>query len=291
MGDNSGIFKQVYYPINPGLQTFPWLSNIAAAYESYRFHKLVVKYIPTCSSVTSGSVNMFLDYDASDNFAPNELWFRNNYGAVSGPSWDSLRTVAPREALTKGYTERYIRDSDVVGDIKTYDIANLFVGVEGQQGLDRIGSLYIEYDIEFKTPQMKTLPFSTQVLRSNSVGNLLYPFNALINNPSQATDKGPDIIRTSDGGNFFANMPGYLLAFAAGAGVGVSAPYITAIGNAVVTGLHTAVDSTTTFACNWFKIYCPDDISGFRFQEPGATSVTHVDLEVSKIDEATYAAT
>jgi len=231
---------------------------------------------------------MYLDYDAADNFALNELHFRNNYGAMTVPSWDLGTMAAPLDAVNKAYTERYVRDAPVSGDIKTYDFANLYIGVESQGSVGRVGALYIDYDIEFRTPQMKSQD-STQELRCNNVGNFLNPFATLVSGTDPTGfNKGKPLFVTTNGKDFLNTGPGYFAAFAAGAGTAIVVPYIQAVGSSVITGLHNLVNASSTLACNWFKIACLDPDSGFSFQEPGSTAVAHVDLQISRIDRETY---
>ena len=72
-------------PLNPGLSsTFPWLSQIAANYQEYRFKGIVFHYIPTSGMVTGanpalGSVMMQTVYRANDEEPTSKYELLNEY--------------------------------------------------------------------------------------------------------------------------------------------------------------------------------------------------------------------
>ena len=79
-------------PLNPGLQTsFPWLSNIANNFETYKFNSLSVEFIPAVGTSTDGALSIAPDYDATDN---DELLSKRTLLAfedtVRGPLWQAF---------------------------------------------------------------------------------------------------------------------------------------------------------------------------------------------------------
>lgn len=77
---SNNTFQHFQKPMNPALATsFPWLSKIAGAYETYRFRKLKFSYVPQCSTTSSGSFGMYFDYDPTDGFTTSMKQFTNMY--------------------------------------------------------------------------------------------------------------------------------------------------------------------------------------------------------------------
>lgn len=150
---------------NPGLSlTFPWLSNIATSYESYRFEKVSIHFETSLPTTTQGAFIMAFDYDASDESPANKSDFLNYDGAVKGPIWSSdLVMSLNAKRLNKLGPSRYVRGgvrSDT--DIKTYDAGNLFytlINAPSDNSLSSIplGDLFVEYTVLLQTPQINTI--------------------------------------------------------------------------------------------------------------------------------------
>lgn len=45
---------------------FPWLSQIAGAYEKYVIHTIRFDYVPSCSTLADGIIYLAFDHDPSD---------------------------------------------------------------------------------------------------------------------------------------------------------------------------------------------------------------------------------
>lgn len=165
-------FVATQIAINPGVvNSFPWLSSIAQAYESYRFEACSFIYKPKCSTSTPGTVIMAMDYDASDQAPTTKLM------AMTGPfadtnSWAPVTLHCQKSALAK-LKQRYIRTDTPPGtvDIKLYDTGNLNLCTAGQVDEDStLGELHVAYTIRFYTPQ---LHFGiTNILSSEAYMNL-----------------------------------------------------------------------------------------------------------------------
>jgi hypothetical protein len=150
-------FDNTSFPINPGLSvTFPWLSDIANRFESYKFHQLKFCYDPTCTSITPGSVLMAVDFDAADQKASSKQAIMSYHNAVRSAPWDSVEYQSSKSDLLKFGIQRYVR-SDVIPntDIKTYDVGSFQLATILASD-DNIpwGELYVEYDVELFTPQV-----------------------------------------------------------------------------------------------------------------------------------------
>lgn len=140
--------------INSGLAaTFPWLSPIAAQWETYYFRRLSFEYISRSSATTNGSVLMYCDYDVLDAPAVNVLEAGQQYGAVENSSWKNFSCVlSPERMFPSGF--KYTRTGSVQGDLKTYDGGRFLLYTSGQSSTSEIGRLMVHYDVLFKTPQM-----------------------------------------------------------------------------------------------------------------------------------------
>lgn len=166
--------NQTYkFALNPGIiGTFPWLSGIATRFESYRFKRIQAFYTPMVGTATSGYVAMGIDYDADDP-APASLTQLLQY---KDANYDApYRHFAVSSELVDRQTlssQKYIRFGNVSGDIKTYDLGNLWVllapSVSGP-----IGAVEIEYEVELVTPALNLDALiqanSAKVLSSGSV--------------------------------------------------------------------------------------------------------------------------
>lgn len=150
----SNIFTPSSFSINPGQGlVFPWLSKIAANYESYIFRSLKFVYQPIAATTTSGTVVIAVDYDARDDPPQNKQQALTYRSAVRGPVWHSFAfTCLPADLhkLKSHFTRTGAQPPAT--DIKTYDIGNLYVAAIGLSSAI-VGELHVEYDVELLTPQ------------------------------------------------------------------------------------------------------------------------------------------
>jgi hypothetical protein len=155
VADVNAFTVQNSYPLNPGMAvSFPWLSRMAANYETYRINNLIVTFTPRVSAQTNGQVSMLIDYDAADSVPATESYFKNSTNATTSSVWTISALRSSVEQLNKAYNSRYIRGNAVTGDIKTYDFGRLHIATTGVGQNVVIGDLSIVYDITLKTPQM-----------------------------------------------------------------------------------------------------------------------------------------
>lgn len=147
---------QYQYGINPGNQAlFPWLSQIAARFETYRFTKLRFVYVETCGTTTAGNVMMASDSDASDPPPVSAQQMMAYKGAIQTPPYSGAVY-----AITGGDLHRLKTNYILTGvpppntDIKTYDIGNFFLAVNAPAATGSLGRLYVEYTVQLFTPQV-----------------------------------------------------------------------------------------------------------------------------------------
>ncbi len=142
--------------INPGLAgVFPWLSQIAQRFESYRFKKLVFAFETESATSATGSVIGAIDYDASDSAPENKTQVMAYRNSVRSPPWSDFSMNSQQEDLNKRKTY-YVRPGALSSnqDIKLYDVGNFYLCTQGQAGTTTVGELYVEYVIDLMTPQL-----------------------------------------------------------------------------------------------------------------------------------------
>lgn len=172
-------------PINPGLPIcFPWLSNIAGNYESYRFRKLSFIYESVVPTTTPGVLLMGIDYDASDTPPQTKTEIMNIAGAVRSSLWSHCSYSAHQVDMHKLGAQKFIRQGHVpLTDIKTYDLGDFYVAT-CNANVGQAGELYVDYIVELDTPNLNyNSLFAARSLRANFTGtktNLFQTAGALV---------------------------------------------------------------------------------------------------------------
>lgn len=144
--------------LNPSeLNTFPWLSAIAAGYEKYRFTNCQLHYTSSCSTSTSGKVVLAYDLDSSDALPPDIASIYNMQGQMGIAPWDSAHIQVPTDNVT-----RFVSDN-TTSDPKLVNLGKLLICNYGQAATDSpvIGEASIQYTVVLSTPQ--NLASQTQV--------------------------------------------------------------------------------------------------------------------------------
>lgn len=160
----SSGFNLQSYEINPGLSTtFPWLSQVAEAFEEYRFTGIVFEFktlsadYTTASSAALGYVIMATQYNTlSPNF-PDKITMENYEFANSGkPSVTFLHPVECKRALNP-VSELFVRTGAITtGDLRLYDHGNFQIATGGNTGSGVIGELWCTFEVEFYKPKLVT---------------------------------------------------------------------------------------------------------------------------------------
>lgn len=146
------------FEINPGLRTtFPWLSQVAEAFEEYRFTGLVFEYKTMCSdfsTTTAGSLGtaiMSTQYNVlSPNFSDKVSMNNYEFSNDSKPSLSFLHPIECKRSLNP-VSELFVRTGDVTtGDLRLYDHGNFQIATQGMQNDSGvIGELWATYEVEF----------------------------------------------------------------------------------------------------------------------------------------------
>jgi hypothetical protein len=164
---------------NPGQAgTFPWLSKIAANFESYKFNKLKFCYETEAPSSLGGTQVLAVDYDASDAAPLTKQQALAYRGSVRSPPWQNCCHTSIKEDLSKEKTY-YVRPGAQPAntDIKTYDVGVLYAINQGvTTGGAVTGELYVEYDVTLMTPLYE--PAATSGLMTAAAGTVASPLLA-----------------------------------------------------------------------------------------------------------------
>lgn len=124
---------------------FPWLKNIAKAFDRVSWHGAKVFYRPSVGATTSGSVAIGVDWDSNTATLTYE-----NVAAMTpftdGAVWQPLTLVLPRNKLMsrKEYVITPNKDKDSDFDLSP---GYLCVAADGAPSNTTLGHVWIEYDL------------------------------------------------------------------------------------------------------------------------------------------------
>jgi hypothetical protein len=236
----SGAFQLTSIPVNPGFATtFPWLQALANNFESYKFHRLVFHFRTEASSATVGKVILVVDFDASDTAPVNKAGLLANRVKGDGAPWQTFAVRCDSQDLNKFGPQRFVRSTALAAnlDIKTYDVANLYIATQGFATTATPGEVWVEYDVELMTPDINTSLESEKIVGSTAISSTS-PFGTapIVTGVPVATPSGQNIT-FADGGQFLVDL---LLT-----GTGLTAPTVSAT-NAAATLLDSVINSAAT---------------------------------------------
>jgi len=146
------------FAVNPGLAaSFPWLSALAQRFESYRFNRLTYQYRTKTATTALGDVVLTLDYDAADAAPVTSIQAEGYAEFSSAAPWQDINHNSKLINLRK-LPMYYVRTEALAAnqDIKTYDVGNMFYCTENQSSANLVGYAYVEYEVEFFTPQLNS---------------------------------------------------------------------------------------------------------------------------------------
>lgn len=171
------------FSVNPGLPgSFPWLSGIARNWEAYRFRKLRLCYYTRTGTGVPGSVIMAHDPDASDD-APASEQIMTTYECVKEDApWKDICLDVRASSLHDIGPRKFVRVAGLAAnqDIKLYDSGSLYVATVDGTAVSW-GKLWVEYDVDFYTPQ--TLPLGSSGGGSVSGATAMSAVNPLGTSP------------------------------------------------------------------------------------------------------------
>jgi len=265
-------FSAVPYIIQPGLQSsFPWLSNMAALYESYVVHNIQYHFYTEKSTATNGVVMLAVDYDVQDNTPTSKLQLMTYQNAVRTAPWQNVTYNCEKASLLK-FKERYVRSGLIANsDLKTFDIGNLFIATQGCIDTSVLGELHVSYDITFKTPQYDASGYASQGSAKLTTNSAPVTGPLVLGNTAPTIVPGSGMVvtyNTSTGSFTFGNVGQYYVYFNFQAGVS-GTPVVTFTGQgstaANVTPNYSTSLGTVSFNVNIINITDSFVLSGLTF--------------------------
>jgi hypothetical protein len=213
-----GTFWQLCFagagvPINPGnSELFPWLSQVASRFESYRFSKLKFSFEPLYPTTQVGTVEFAVDYDAADAPPTSKQQMASYVGFQRTMIWDRMTMVCDPKDMNK-LPQRYVLGDfpPANTDLRVYNVGNLYVAIFGSLLASALifGELWVEYTVELMTPQIaqpSTGSFSSINAGRNSTTNPL-DFNG--GTPGIAfTPSVQNPLKFTSGNSFAIDEPG-----------------------------------------------------------------------------------
>jgi len=152
-------FNTSIYPVNPGLSaSFPWLAQVAGAFEQYSFSGIVYEFVSSCGNALSSSNNalgivaMSADYNVANGFFINLQECQNSMFCASGKPSTNIMLPIECDKAQNPMSQLYTRSTALLANqnIQFYDLCNVQVSTQGQQvGGINLGQLWVTYDIKF----------------------------------------------------------------------------------------------------------------------------------------------
>jgi len=166
--NGTASFSVTQGSINPSLSgLFPWLSQFGLAYESYSFNRLRFVVEPIAATSSAGQMMLAIDYDSADAAPTTKTEILQYKGCVAGPVWNMLTCTATGKDESALGKRRFVRAGDLSAnqDVKTYDVGNFFIASQGTASTIAASALFVEYDVEFFTPQYSLTAFANAYSR------------------------------------------------------------------------------------------------------------------------------
>jgi len=163
-GSAGSSFQIQNFLVNPGLiNTFPWLSQVAANFQEYEVNGLAFEYKSLSADAVVGSNNsgalgdviMATNYNsASANYANKQQMLESQFSSDGKPSKSSLHFIECARSQTP-VSELYIRTASVPSgqDQRLYDLCNFQIATQGCQANSALlGELWVTYEITLYKP-------------------------------------------------------------------------------------------------------------------------------------------
>lgn len=147
------------WDFNPAVSSmFPWLSQIANAYERFKFHKLSFELVASQATSTPGRVYLAIDYDWDDEVPANKAQMMGNMSAQEAPVWSNLRIVADPRSLMRDMPYKFVNTAGrvVYSEPRTAYAGFLIIGFDTTQ-TDCRWDLWVDYDVELEVPVVENL--------------------------------------------------------------------------------------------------------------------------------------
>jgi hypothetical protein len=217
----TAAFGITAFAMNPGNATsFPRLSKIAQLFEKYRFEQLEFYFQHDVSQfATQGSQGLVLLsalYDASSSAPTSKTQVEaTKPRVICMPNQNSLLRCSKARMHPTNYP-LYVRPAGLPGgaDIKTYDVGNMFLTVQGMAGTGEVGELHVRGKVmlmdEILDSSVASAPINNQVSIFSSTSAQTQTTTVAQNLlAATATNNGLNIVNTA--GSFVPPAGNYLV--------------------------------------------------------------------------------
>lgn len=142
------------WDFNPGVSAmFPWLSNIALAYERFKFHRLEFDFVSSNATSSTGRLYAAIDYDWDDEVPTTKTDMMSNLNAKEVPMWDNLHLTADPKQLMRDMPWKYVNTAGRTTYTEPRTAYSGFLIVGFHTGVaNQIFDLWVEYDVELEVP-------------------------------------------------------------------------------------------------------------------------------------------
>lgn len=226
------------YSVNAGSgNAFPWLSQIAANYDRYRFKRLRLVYVPLCATTESGRVTLCYDVDSTDPVPLDRQALSNYHCSSEGAPWATQFLDCKLADNSKWYYTDATTTSSftVTAPNAVIDQGQFFAVSYAGNNNNSIGEIYALYDVELTDPQPSAAGLFQSFGSAASVTSFI-PSNApFFNSGNGATSVG---LTFGSPGRYFLMLTS----------LGTSAGTITSSDGATIVGERRVNNGTTTIA-------------------------------------------
>lgn len=142
------------YDFNPSASAmFPWLSQIAGAFERFRFHSLSFEFIPGQSTSTAGRFYAAVDYDYDDAVASTKGTLMGNVTSVESAVWQPCGLTCDPNSLNRDMPYRFVSCTTrgLQVEQRTSNSGYLMVAFDTAV-TDCLVDIWVSYTVELVTP-------------------------------------------------------------------------------------------------------------------------------------------
>lgn len=152
---------QYELPLNPGMNTFPWLATIARRFQEFKFRGVVFHYIPASGTAVAstnsalGTVMMQTTYRPSDTAPTAKIEMLNEYCANEVVPCESAIHPIECDPKQNPFAIQFVRATAVPAgeSVLNYDLGKTFIATQGQQAAGNyLGDVWVTYEVELMKP-------------------------------------------------------------------------------------------------------------------------------------------
>lgn len=161
--NSPSLFSNISSAINPGNSNmFPWLSQIAANFEQYRFEGLIYEYKPTSGVASTtpalGTIIMATQYNTLSPVFTNKQQMENyEFSGSTVPSMGLIHPIEcdPKQTQCNGIFNVSTNDNLEGGDARLYNLGTFNIASVGlPTALEVAGELWVSYDCCLMKPRL-----------------------------------------------------------------------------------------------------------------------------------------